>query len=451
MTPPSRPPRFATALWNFVQKVVEEIDRAAAAGELLLVAEPYVAKRVTSYTQDPSGGQRTEWRQEFGTKSEWPFEHQYALRQKLKGLAEYVACLESIQREFSIDNNRAELLVDQLSQYILRRAHAKDVSVPEIVSMFLADLHESECDISVTARLLGISLTETDHLDIGKLTLRKVETSDLEYERPLRGVLMGSYSARIEGFPSAILQFQIRGGSVLDGQRKLFSLQRALSLFRLGAVRYLDYECELDSITRFGGVISGGVEYTSQFSYSVGPTDLPSLKVFLDVFEPLVGDGVRSAQSKQEAPIIAFERYSDALNRAIPTVSRITSAITALEALYFKRAERSELTYKLGVRAGALLRIIGKQPLDVQRKVTRAYSIRSSYIHGGSTEGEKPEETEQLCRDVLEYARLSTQVFLQLKTTAAKEELIGQLDDSLLDSAVAENLKKRITALVTTP
>ena len=128
---------------------------------------------------------------------------------------------------------------------------------------------------------------------------------------------------------------------------------------------------------------------------------------------------------------------------------RITAAITCLEALFLKGVERSELSHKLSLRVASLLRLLDFNPLEVQRYVQQAYEIRSTHIHGGQVEKDRMRNADSLCRKILEYARLSVVIFLQLKNKVEKDEFIGKLDRSLLETKSIDGIKKTLEQLVT--
>jgi hypothetical protein len=137
---------------------------------------------------------------------------------------------------------------------------------------------------------------------------------------------------------------------------------------------------------------------------------------------------------------IAFQRYKDALLQPVTTESQITSLITCLEALYLKADERMELTHRLGQRVSALLRFHGFTPLEVYNDVRQAYDIRSTFIHGSQIEKEKQQSAQELCKEIMEYARVSLLIFFQLKD-AEKDKVINRLDNSLLDENALQKVK----------
>jgi hypothetical protein len=429
--------------------LTKEIAMARENKELIQIAEPYVRKKITAYKNDRES-QQCSWRQEFGTKAEWRWEHQHSLAPRVKDAAEFKDALDSLKREFPSRESRAEFDLLQFVEAVFEKAvdGISDAEVSELIAMLIADLHESPCDIAMAARLVGVWVRGSDQLVFAGTKLRTVRAEDMEYDRPLRNLLHSPYSSRNrDSFPSAILELQIRGSSLNDAQRKLLKIERTLSLFRLGSIKHLDSEYAMRSITRSGGIIGPSDRFSPIYQFELSSAEQNKLAEFVTIFESLVPDPFSSSGIKAEAAHIAFERYSDALFRAGPIESRITSGITCLEALFLKKGERNELVYKLAIRVAALLRLIGKPALDVQRHVTKAYGIRSTYIHGGISDATKVADSENLCRDVLNYGRLALQIFLQLKTTTAKEDLISKIDESLLDSTGSEAVKSIVGPL----
>jgi hypothetical protein len=75
---------------------------------------------------------------------------------------------------------------------------------------------------------------------------------------------------------------------------------------------------------------------------------------------------------------------------------------------------------------------LGLVPIKGYNDIARAYDIRSNYIHG-QIEPEKHKDAPKLGETVLDYARLSMIVFIQLISDYTKEDLINKIDNSLLD------------------
>jgi hypothetical protein len=151
----------------------------------------------------------------------------------------------------------------------------------------------------------------------------------------------------------------------------------------------------------------------------------------------------RQASELMNPIAIALERFNDALKEQ-RVIRRITSAIMCLEALYLKEDETDELSFRLSQRTSAILLLAGLNPLETRDHLTRAYKIRNKFVHGSFKLQKYEDET--LAGKILEYARVSLLVFLQLKVLADddKKSFIKNIDNSLLDHESHMNLKNKI-------
>lgn len=129
-----------------------------------------------------------------------------------------------------------------------------------------------------------------------------------------------------------------------------------------------------------------------------------------------------------------------------------------MEALYLKKGE-AELSHRLQLRVGGLLRFSGfdeaRTPLDIREDVRTAYGIRSDFAHGSFIEEEKLKKSSDLARKVVDYARRSLLLFLQLKCLTDKDskylsdeglkaDIINMIDDSLLDLCAYNKLESLV-------
>jgi len=130
---------------------------------------------------------------------------------------------------------------------------------------------------------------------------------------------------------------------------------------------------------------------------------------------------------------IAFRRYIDALLKPDIIESLIASLVACLESLYVEGAQ-PEQGLKLRQRVSLILGVIDfAPPLKAYKAIKRAYEIRSGFVHGGVIKSSKLKDAEQLKEHLLDYARVSILIFLQLKTLISKIDLISMIDDALLD------------------
>lgn len=306
--PPER--SLAADLWSLAELLTKEIAAAHEKKELVQIAEPYVRKKVTGYKNERDS-QQCAWQQQFGTKVEWRWEHQHSLAPRIKDAPQFKNTLESLKREFPSRESRAEFDLLQFVEAVFEKAveRTSNAEISELIATFIADLHESPCDIALQARLVGIWLNDVDRFALGGIKLRKVRAEDMEYDQPLRNLLSAPHSARNrDSFPSAILELQMRGSSLNDAQRKLLKIERTLSLFRLGSIKHLDSEYAMRSITRFGGVIGSADRFAPVYQFAVSSAEQETLSKFVEIFEPLLPDPFSPAGVKAEAVQIAFER-----------------------------------------------------------------------------------------------------------------------------------------------
>jgi hypothetical protein len=159
--------------------------------------------------------------------------------------------------------------------------------------------------------------------------------------------------------------------------------------------------------------------------------------VFLRDILPLLPDPLHIDEGVTEREI-AYTRYRDGLFQAGPSERAITSAITALEALFLK--SEPELTRRLAQRVSVFLRVLGTQAdaLNTYDNISRGYKIRSTFIHGGSLKAKDRPDADSLAPVLLEYARECTLAFFQL--AMQKDELLGNLDHAMIEPASVSEL-----------
>jgi hypothetical protein len=145
---------------------------------------------------------------------------------------------------------------------------------------------------------------------------------------------------------------------------------------------------------------------------------------------------------------VALQRHRDAVLTSSSTEGRIALGISCLEALYLKGSERSELTHRLSQRAAALLRYAGCPPMKAYHDLARAYDIRSRFIHGSAMDEDQRKSADELCKGILEYARLSVVGFSQVTSTGEKDAFLSRIDSSLLDDRAKEKLDKDASSVV---
>ncbi len=168
------------------------------------------------------------------------------------------------------------------------------------------------------------------------------------------------------------------------------------------------------------------------------------MSTFLRDVAPLLPDSIHPQGTSEKE--IALARYKDALFQNGLSERPITSAITALEALFL--TENTELTHRLAQRVSVFLRALGTQPASQSTYaiMKKGYAIRSKFIHGGLVTGTARPQADALAPPLLDFARQCTLAFFQLAQT--KRELIDKIDLATIDPAGVATLKSLLATVV---
>ncbi len=428
---------LARSLWRLALSVRERVRRAKDAGQIVEVATTYLRTHVTHFNYGDRGGISLSKSFQYVQKPEWHWRQQHAFVQEtIKDSEEFKACISLVSKEATAQPGQGDFWLSRFVQILVSRATKEltDEDLIELLTTFIGDVHEAPMNVQIVGWLDGLWLGP-EAIEVEHGILRRPEPKDLETERSLELVpYSSSNSEMMFGPPPAVVALNVQAKSVGQAQEILAALMNCLLLFRLGSVRSTQYTMQPNSLVRSGGTIFGGNNFqVSHYKYKLDKSDESELKAFIGRMRPLVSTE-SSSLTATGAPIhIAFRRYTDAVLGLMGPQERLTSGITCLEALFLKSKERSELSYRLSQRVAALMKMLGFHPLPVQNEVQMAYEIRSTFIHGGTLENDKLQPAEELCETILNYARMSLLIFLQVVPRLEKEELINRLDDGLLE------------------
>jgi len=135
---------------------------------------------------------------------------------------------------------------------------------------------------------------------------------------------------------------------------------------------------------------------------------------------------------------IAHDRYKDSLKHDTVIERRITNAVMGLESLFSGGKERSEVLFRLGIRAAKLLGSKDVPPKGIQKTIKDAYDVRSKFLHGSLLEAKGKNklakkydgDVANLATTILEYLRRAILTFLFLEKP--KEEIIQLIDEALI-------------------
>jgi hypothetical protein len=359
----------------------------------------------------------------------------------IKQLPEYADLVLELTKDYNIEAARAESDLQTFFSHprynVLQKLMDKTDSFENDINIFVGDLAGGPVTWRLKIWIKGLWTDDTYKIS-ENLTIRQTTSSDVENVFPW---LSSTNNPPV----GTILEFtytsQKRGNVEVDEEAG--SILGCLRLFKLGSI--FSAQTETFPMTFFRELSLGGspiCPFAAVYKYRIGREDIQNLVTFISNTQPMLPKMVFQKASELNSPIaIALERFNEALKEQ-RVIRRITSAIMCLEALYLK--ELDELSHRLSQRASAILLLAGLKPLKTREHLKRGYKARNKYVHGSTTL--QKYEDDALAGKILEYARVSLLVFLQLKvlTDADKETFIDKIDDSLLDHESHINLKKEI-------
>lgn len=442
---------ISIALWKLLNIAVEKTNNYIAKTEELLIKakEVYVKSKISQleYVEGQGlVGYNTSY--EYFTKETWPINNQFQfMGNVLKKLPEYEHCKKEIHRKYNIleqaaDNNLSHFLQAFLNKAIYK---GKKELLDDYITTFIKDLENSSVNWKLKANLDGIWLKEPEVRLNNGMIVRKPEASDLENECSLSMLNTYMSNTTLQKRPtSAILEFSTYAISSSEVHKKLENILEILRIFRLGSVWAQCREFSPQSILRHGGV--SGTRYSTTYRYGLFKEDTEVLNSLIARLEPTIDKDFGVMNKNEKLMHLTLKRYRDALLQPVTIEARITSAITCLESLFLE--EDVELSHRLSQRVAALLRIYNLSPIAVYKNVKDAYAIRSKYIHGAEIKKERIQSANELCKIIVNYARISILNFIQLQEKFNKKNLINKLDDSILDEKVSSDFKNLLNTCV---
>lgn len=435
---------FPSKLWQFSKNIVDDINQFKESGEAIQIKKIYIKTKVENY-EYKEGITSLGRSYDYIVKEEWDWADQFNFVDKTKQLPDYKEIISEISNIYNVDENQANMW---LSAFIYDLTHVilggiSDEILIDKITIFIGDMNNSPLEWKFKIWINGIWL-ENNEYDIYKgLKIRRPMPSDFEIEKPFD--ISISTASGFDDTSSAILELRYRSQEHRENQDEINNILECLRLFRLGSVHSVKNERTPKSILTHGGVSSSLLHFSTTYKYSIGEQDIPILKDFLEKIKTLLPKSNSTELSEEIDPIIiSLQRYNDALLKPESMESKITSAITCFEALYLKAKERMELSHKLSQRASILLKLFGFPPLEVYNTLIQAYDIRSTFIHGSQIKPEEHKNLTNIAKKILEYARVSILIFLQLKLLKNKEIIIAKIDNSILDENAFLKLKELV-------
>jgi hypothetical protein len=443
-------------LLSLAQLLVEEINLLKASGELAREEHHYV--KLTGNIELKGGdfaslsqGAEDFVRSEFNRRS-----ISFLVRdfQKQLDKNEHIACLDCISEICGIKQHEAHGIlrqfIMQLANLVLENDDTSDAYLSKLIASFVDDLGK-EPDWTFKIWLSGIWIEQPQITMNEAATLRQPIPSDFEVEIPFAQSPLHNQDIDYSSVMS-VLEITVRESSHIEADAEIINYTNLLKLFRLGQIVRLKYTTSTNRLTgshHGTSITSYGPQY-SRYKYEFKPDDVDTFAKYYK----RVGPHIATLREKDTFINIAYSRYESASFSARENC--IASAISCLEALYLG-GDDGEYSHRLSQRAAALLRVFTSDlGPDIYKKVKDAYGIRSKFVHG-AVEGKKERKknsrrnnAHNLSVPILNYARVSLLVFLQLRGRKSKEDFLILIDRSLLDETAHKELVELVKSVVVT-
>lgn len=312
------------------------------------------------------------------------------------------------------------------------------------VENFIKDLDQEEIEYTTKAYIKGITLqTKLVHLDENTL-IRQVERTDLEFDHEAE---LSSPQIIHVNTPSAVLELitRIKSGQLFDPFPALHKAVIILSLFDVGGIEFIEYESQTSSFFPNGCLSSRSIRLLKSGQYLLKEGEGDRFINFWSLLKTMELPMYYLGNQREPNELtIAYDRYSDSLEGGT-IEKRISNAVMGLESLFLSGSEQQEMSYRLRLRVGKLLGLLGYNARDVKDRVKDAYEIRSVYVHGSLISKKdklrykaKYGDLNDFMKTIISYLRAS---IVALLSRPNKTVLIQTIDDSFLDNESESQIK----------
>ncbi len=367
----------------------------------------------------------------------------------------FAEIFDDLNKKYEIDENFLNRIFENLMYSSINELlePKADEKLVEKIQVLFNDLELKPSKCYAKAWINGIWLSQEEYLLEENIKIRRVTPEDFDYVQRVdyfRGIeLLHKFMD-----PTVILEVRLvpdiskESNSLTNDkyfnfkalmERELMKevdyISLALRLFRLGSVFIHKIERISDSLIQRGKTISGDFrEISNKVVYGIKECDISNIYTILELIRKK--KHYLFITSKKLNPIIiALQRFDNAFLNAESSESSIMFVISCLEALFLKGGELSELSRRLNQRISIFLKPFGFDPLLINDLLKKAYSVRSTYSHGSKVDFKKKkiENVREFKINVMECARISLLIYLQLVGIISKENLLNLIDKSLLD------------------
>jgi hypothetical protein len=438
------------AVTGLLQRWCQSLDRARARGRLQHQPVPYLELGIdqfryeqghkshsTSYSEtvkdELSMVEMSQHYRQFASRSS-------AFRSARKVIGDFYS-----REEGAVQQDLYSLLLAVAKKHIEERARIDDVAA-EFCIAIIRDLDESVVTWKLKAGVRGI-WSDKSHALTDDFKIRPLEVSDLERQVPLSHLPFSSTMPSPELATDSVIEGKVNAkhqGRVTNSFDRMID---AISLFETGSV-YSEYvSVSPASITRHGSSRYGGRARARRHKFGITNENASTCSRFLRHTISRVGELRKAKEQNHElhASLMAFNRYLEAVTMADSLEAVVARAVTSLEALLLS-GERSELASRLGHRAALLVSNVGYEPTEVMSLVSRAYKVRSKYVHGSPLTKFEINSLKHISGEVLNLNRVALNLMLGLHEGNSKKQVLRKLDDALLDLGQRERIFQEIAA-----
>ncbi len=273
--------------------------------------------------------------------------------------------------------------------------------------------------------------SDSDSIDLAQgLTIRKLRTEELEDLASISAEsgMMPFYEVTTLKYAIELSQEtrkQIGGlptpasPEVAQTVEDLGKVILALRLFKAGNVAY--DMVRVSTVLDVPGSLSGTTSYGPHLrfrpgkKYSLVGSECGEFRGFWDSLRDRDFD-------KPSSLTVAIRRFNFAYNRQ-GLEDKLVDYMIAVEALFMKKEERSELVHRLSLRVARLLGRDFKERQDIQKEVKEYYKKRSSVVHGGETK-----LTDDVILQLEERLRAAFKLLMPSLEDLSQDELLSHLD-----------------------
>lgn len=426
-------------------------------GRLKKDKETYVRSVAESFHYTNRGIIRVNYNSATISREIWAWREYQELRQSVfPKLAEHARCVDTLAERYGVPH-------DTLAKWLFGLTH--DVTKPvnpvdqgflrERTGWLLNDARRGPITSRTRLWLQGVIL-DGEEFELGNgIVIRRPQASDLEREVHSGRLLSGNLFSGPN--PSAIVEytFQALPSDIASEpffvERKTETLLQILRLYKVGSIESLNLEYVADSYCHHNGTVGSETRDLPQvnaYSYSLSQPDVEPLSRFIATLLDRIPSYMELLDPPRKPNIlgIPLPRYTDCLTREMSVEERIASAVTCFEGLYLTDSDKGDIAYKFAQRLALTLRHFGLDPKAVAKDASRAYGVRSNFVHGVFVKDNKRKETFLLCDRIVNYARISMVLCLQLnhKDAETRDPFLKSLDYAMIDDADAKQLRERL-------